>query len=116
MKRLALAAFAAVPAELSGVALTATAVWLVVRAADQPPMAALTVAIVAVRALALSRGVLRYAERLAGHDAVLRHLADLRGRVYESLLRQPVRRHSGDLVTRLVSDVDAVQDVILRCL
>ncbi|MCS7479774.1 amino acid ABC transporter ATP-binding/permease protein [Umezawaea endophytica] len=116
MKRLALAAFAATLAELSGVALTATAVWLVVRAADQPPMAALTVAVVAVRALALSRGALRYAERLAGHDAVLRHLADLRGRVYESLLRQPVQRRGGDLVTRLVSDVDAVQDVVLRCL
>ncbi|MFD9739915.1 amino acid ABC transporter ATP-binding/permease protein [Umezawaea sp. NPDC059074] len=116
MKRLALAAVAAVLAELAGVALMSTAVWLIVRAADQPPMSALTVAIVAVRALALSRGVLRYADRLAGHDAVLRYLADLRGRVYESLLRHPVRKHSGDLVTRLVSDVDAVQDVVLRCL
>ncbi len=116
MKRLLLAVFAATLAELSGVALMVTAVWLVVRAAEQPPMAALTVAIVAVRALALARGGLRYAERLAGHDAVLRYLADLRGRVYDSLLRQPVRRHSGDLVTRLVSDVDAVQDVVLRCL
>ncbi|PRY46792.1 amino acid ABC transporter ATP-binding/permease protein [Umezawaea tangerina] len=116
MRRLLLAALAATLAELSGVALMTTAVWLVVRAADHPPMAALTVAIVAVRALALSRGALRYAERLAGHDAVLRYLADLRGRVYESLLRQPVRRHSGDLVTRLVSDVDAVQDAVLRCL
>jgi ATP-binding cassette subfamily C protein CydC len=116
VRRLVLAAVAATLAELSGAALMATAVWLVVRAADHPPMAALTVAIVAVRALALSRGALRYAERLAGHDAVLRHLSDLRGRVYESLLRQPVRRHSGDLVTRLVSDVDAVQDALLRCL
>jgi ATP-binding cassette, subfamily C, bacterial CydC len=116
VKRLVLAAVAATLAELSGIALTATAVWLIVRASEQPPMAALTVAIVAVRALALSRGVLRYADRLAGHDAVLRYLADLRGRVYDSLLRQPVRRHSGDLVTRLVSDVDAVQDVLLRCL
>jgi ATP-binding cassette subfamily C protein CydC len=115
MKRLVLAAVAATAAELSGIALMATAVWLIVRAADQPPMAALTVAIVAVRTLALARGGLRYAERLAGHDAVLRHLADLRGRVYDSLLRQPVRRHSGDVVTRLVSDVDAVQDAILRC-
>jgi ATP-binding cassette subfamily C protein CydC len=116
MKRLVLAALAATAAELSGIALMATAVWLIIRAAGQPPMAALTVAIVAVRTLALARGGLRYAERLAGHGAVLRYLADLRGRVYSSLLDQPVRRHSGDVVTRLVSDVDTVQDAILRCL
>lgn len=116
MRRLVLAAFAAVAAELAGIGLMATAVWLVVRAAEQPPMAALAVAIVAVRTLAIARGGLRYAERLAGHDAVLRYLADLRGRIYDSLLRQPVRRHSGDLLTRLMSDVDAVQDAVLRCL
>jgi ATP-binding cassette subfamily C protein CydC len=116
MRRLAWAVLAAVAAELAGVGLMATAVWLIVRAAEQPPMAALTVAIVAVRTLAIARGGLRYVERLAGHDAVLRYLADLRGRIYDSLLHQPVRRHSGDLLTRLVSDVDAVQDALLRCL
>src|SRR5690606_5185913 len=62
----------AVAADLAGLALMATATWLLVTAAGQPPLAALTVAIVSVRALAVGRGGLRYAERLTGHDAVLR--------------------------------------------
>ncbi|RSM82909.1 thiol reductant ABC exporter subunit CydC [Amycolatopsis sp. WAC 01375] len=104
-------------AELAGLALMATAAWLLLKAAEQPPLASLTVAIVAVRTLALARGGLRYAERLAGHEVVLRYLGALRTRVYTSLLPHRVSRHSGgDLVTRLVSDVDAVQDAILRCL
>ncbi|MBW4719261.1 ATP-binding cassette domain-containing protein [Saccharothrix sp. SC076] len=83
------------------------------RAAEQPLMSALTVAVVAVRTLALARGGLRYAERLTGHDAVLRAMAELRGKVYDALLRRPLR--GGDALTRLVSDVDAVQDAVLRC-
>lgn len=114
MRRPALAVAAGVAAELAGIGLLTTAVWLIVRAAEQPPLSALTVAIVAVRALAVARGGLRYAERLAGHSAVLRHLADLRGRVYDALLRRPLAR--GDALTRLVSDVDRVQDALLRCL
>lgn len=57
--RIGLAIVVGALAELSGVALTATATWLIMRAAEQPPMAALTVAIVAVRALAMARGGLR---------------------------------------------------------
>ena len=114
MRRLVLAVVAGVAAELAGIGLMTTAVWLVVRAAGQPPLSALAVAVVAVRALALARGGLRYAERLAGHSAVLRHLAEVRGRVYEALSRRPLGR--GDALTRLVSDVDGVQDALLRCL
>lgn len=102
-------------AELAALALMATAAWLLLRAAERPPLAALTVAIVAVRTLALLRGGLRYAERLAGHDVVLRWLGELRSRVYQALV--PGARYSGgDLVTRLVSDVDALQDAVLRWL
>ncbi|MEJ2855304.1 MULTISPECIES: amino acid ABC transporter ATP-binding/permease protein [unclassified Saccharothrix] len=112
--RLVVAVLVGVAAELAGIGLMTTAVWLVMRAAEQPPMSALTVAIVAVRTLALARGGLRYAERLAGHGAVLRAMVEVRGRVYESLVRRPLR--DGDALTRLVSDVDAVQDAVLRCL
>jgi ATP-binding cassette subfamily C protein CydC len=93
----------------------ATAAWLLLRAAERPPLAALTLAVVAVRTLALLRGGLRYAERLAGHEVVLRWLAALRGQVYQALL--PGSKYSGgDLVTRVVSDVDALQDAVLRWL
>ena len=98
----------------------ATSAWLISRAAQHPPVQALAVAVVAVRFFALARAVLRYAERLVGHDAALRVLADLRVRVYERLERLapaglPAFR-SGDLLARLVDDVDAVQDLLLRVL
>lgn len=113
--RLLRAALLGAGAELAALALMATAAWLLLRAAERPPLAALTVAIVTVRTLALLRGGLRYAERLAGHDVVLRWLGAVRTRVYQALA--PGSRYSGgDLVTRLVSDVDALQDAVLRWL
>ncbi len=113
--RLAASAVVATLTELSGLALLATAVWLITRAAQQPPLIALSVAIVAVRAFATGRGVLRYVERLVSHDAVLRVLAQLRTRVFAGLARDPAGTPRGDALTRLVSDVDAVQDALLRC-
>ena len=104
--------------ELAGLALMATATWLLMSAAGQPPLDRLTVAIVAVRALAVSRGVLRYTERLAGHDAVLRLITDVRARVFATLAARPTPagQRTGDALSRLVSDVEAVQDLLLRVL
>jgi len=99
----------------SGVGLMATSAWLISRAAQHPPVLTLMVAIVAVRAFGIGRGVFRYAERLTGHDATFRILADLRSRVYSRLV--PLSgSHGGDLLARLVTDVDAVQDLYLRAL
>jgi thiol reductant ABC exporter CydC subunit len=107
-------------AVVSAVGLMATSAWLISRAAQHPSVQALAVAVVAIRFFALSRAVLRYAERLVGHDAALRVLADLRVRVYGRLERLapaglPAFR-SGDLLARLVDDVDAVQDLLVRVL
>ncbi|MFF3646654.1 thiol reductant ABC exporter subunit CydC [Streptomyces sp. NPDC002564] len=117
-RRLLPAALAAAGSELAAAALMATAAWLITRAAEQPDLAAVSVAIVAVRALALGRGALRYIDRLVGHDGVLRAVAGFRARVYESLVPlapagTPAFR-GGDLLTRLVDDVDAAQDLLLR--
>lgn len=104
--------------EAAGLALMATATWLLVSAAGQPPLHALTVAIVTVRALAISRGGLRYVERLAGHDAVLRMVTEVRARIFATLVhRDGVRGgqlRRGDALSRVVSDVDAVQDLVVR--
>ncbi|MBY8871506.1 thiol reductant ABC exporter subunit CydC [Micromonospora sp. PLK6-60] len=115
--RLVGAGLLATATELAGLALMATATWLLMSAAGQPPLDRLTVAIVAVRALAIGRGVFRYTERLAGHDAVLRLITDVRARVFATLAaeRGPARR-TGDTLSRLVSDVEAVQDLLLRVL
>ncbi|MET7398574.1 thiol reductant ABC exporter subunit CydC [Dactylosporangium sp. NPDC005572] len=118
--RLVFAGLLGVATELAGVGLVATAAWMIVRAAEQPPLAALAVAIAGVRGFALLKGGLRYAERLAGHDAVLRVLADVRTRAFAALAADrrtatgAVRKGGGDELSRVVSDVDAVQDAILR--
>ena len=70
--RLVLAALATALCEASGLALTATAAWLICRAFEQPPLAALSLAVVAVRALAIVRGTLRYGERLAARRSAVR--------------------------------------------
>ena len=115
MKRLLVAALVAALTDLAGIGLLASAAWLITRAAEQPPLIALSVAIVVVRALAIGKGTLRYVERLVGHDAALRVLANLRTRVYAKLSAGGSRLPEGDLLARLVSDVDGVQDALLRC-
>jgi thiol reductant ABC exporter CydC subunit len=102
------------------VALIATSAWLISRSAQRPRESALAVAIVGVQFFALARGLLRYGERLAAHDAALRVLAGVRVRIYERLERLapaglPAFR-SGDLLARLVGDVDSLQDLLVRVL
>ncbi|WP_330186124.1 thiol reductant ABC exporter subunit CydC [Dactylosporangium sp. AC04546] len=115
---LVLAVLAGVGAAGAGVGLMATSAWLISRAAQHPPVLHLMVAIVAVRAFGIGRGVLRYVERLTGHDAAFRLLGALRVRAYRRLERLApagltgFRR--GDLVARLVDDVESVLDLVVR--
>ena len=88
------------------------------RAAQHPNESQLAVAIVGVQFFGLSRGFFRYEERLVGHDAAFRLLADLRVRVYQRLERLapaglPAFRR-GDLLARIVQDVDSLQDLVIR--
>ena len=105
-------------ASLSAVALMGVSAWLIASAAEMPPVLTLTVAAVSVRFFALSRAVLRYAERLLGHNAALKGLTNLRVTVYESLERiTPVgiRRFArGDFFARIGADVDGALDLPLR--
>ncbi|WP_435596742.1 thiol reductant ABC exporter subunit CydD [Streptomyces sp. S1] len=104
----------------SAVGLMAVSGWLISRASEQPPVLHLMMAVTATRAFGIGRAVFRYAERLVSHDAVLRMLADLRVSVYRRLERiAPAglgRTRRGDLLSRLVQDVDALQDYWLRWL
>jgi ATP-binding cassette subfamily C protein CydCD len=104
----------------SAVGLMATSGWLISRASEMPPVLYLMIAVTATRAFGMARAVFRYAERLVSHDAVLRMLADTRVAVFTRLERlapaglRGTRR--GDLLSRLVTDVDALQDYWLRWL
>jgi ATP-binding cassette, subfamily C, bacterial CydC len=116
--RLLLAVLAAAAATGCGVALLGTSGFLLARASQHPSILAISGAVVAVRAFSVGRGVFRYAERVSSHDVAFRVLAGLRVRVYRRLERiAPGGLHafrSGDLLARLVSDVDATQELFLR--
>lgn len=115
--RLIMAALAGAAAELAGLGLIAAAAWLIARAAQQPPVAALGLAVVAVRACALGKGVFRYLERLAGHDAALRAQAAVRGGLLRALIPpRPPPSGNADLLTRMADDTDAAVDLLVRCL
>ncbi|MBA3489018.1 MAG: thiol reductant ABC exporter subunit CydC [Longispora sp.] len=114
-RRLVLAWLTGTLAAASATALAATAAWLISRAAQHPPVLHLMVAVVAVRAFGIGRGILRYAERLTGHDAALHLLARIRVNLYERLRHvTTITYRHGDLATRIVDDVDAHADGWLR--
>lgn len=117
----------------SGLALAGLAAWLIARAWEMPPVLDLSVAVVAVRALGISRGLCRYLERLATHDVALRAMTTARTGVYAALARadiwtprsridaesagaqdDPTRLRRGDLLTRIVDDIDGLGAVVVR--
>jgi ATP-binding cassette subfamily C protein CydC len=105
-------------AAISTVALLACSGALIDKAALRPPLYTLTVLMAAVQILALSRGPLRYCERLFSHDSALGAIGRLRVWLYDALeQRSPAglgHRRSGDLLSRATSDVDSLQDLALR--
>ena len=104
----------------SALALAGVSAWLITRAWQMPPVLDLSVAAVAVRAFAISRGVLHYCERLVTHDTALRAAGTARAQIYHRLAHGPaaaaVRMHSGELVARVGADVDELANVLVRAL
>lgn len=115
----------------SGLGLAALAAWLIARAWQMPPVLDLTVAVVAVRALGISRGLCRYLERLATHDVALRSMTAARTEVYRALARAPLwltrsaaatpggpgvpgRLRRGDVLVRVGTDIDDLGAVVVR--
>jgi len=101
-----------------GVALLAVSGFLLARASGHPAIIEISVAVVAVRALSIGRGVSRYLERLASHDVAFRVLAQVRVGIWRRLAALAPSGtsvfRSGDLLARLISDVDATQDLFIR--
>jgi thiol reductant ABC exporter CydC subunit len=116
--RLTLATLLGAGAIGAGIGLIATSAWLISRASQHPMESSLTLAIVGVQFFGLSRGLFRYGQRLVSHDVAFRTLADLRMRAYARLealapAGLPAFRR-GDLLSRIVSDIDSLQDLMLR--
>ena len=102
----------------SSAGLMGSAAYIITKAALQPSIADLQIAIVGVRFFGLARGVLRYLERLVSHQATFLVLAKLRATFYQAL--EPlapvrlIRKRSGDLLTRIVSDISTLEDFYVR--
>lgn len=100
-------------ATTSGIALTATSGWLVVRASERPVILTLLAAIVAVRAFGMARPYFRYLERLISHDAALAELADRRVAVFAALVPlTPARLGRRSRSAVLNGVVDDLTDVV----
>jgi ATP-binding cassette subfamily C protein CydC len=117
-KGFALGLFVSVLQGISAIALMATSAWLISRAAEQPPIMYLNIAVVLVRGFALGRAFFRYSERLLLHNAAFAMLTQLRPRLFAKLIPlAPAGLGSAnraDTVTKLVNDVDEIQNLPLR--
>jgi ATP-binding cassette subfamily C protein CydC len=75
---------------------------------------------IGVRLFAMLRTGARYAERVISHDATFRILETLRIGTYERiepLAPAPLEQHhSGDLLTRIITDIDTLDNLYLRVL
>lgn len=119
-RRVLLAVLAGVATLGSALLLAGLSAWLIVRAWEMPPVLDLTVAVVAVRALGISRGLFRYFERLATHETALRGTTSARANLYRRLAdgdpAATLGLGRGDLLARTGADVDALGDVVVRAL
>ena len=105
-------------ATASGIALTATSGWLIVRAAERPVILTLLMAIVAVRAFGIARPYFRYVERVRSHDTVLDDLATRRTSTYAALIpltpARLGRRSRSRVLTGVVDDLTDVVEAQVR--
>ncbi|MDZ7317237.1 MAG: thiol reductant ABC exporter subunit CydC [candidate division KSB1 bacterium] len=117
---MALAVFLSFAAIGSGMGLMMTSAYLIARAALHPSVAELQTAVVGVRFFGISRAVLRYLERLLSHNVALRLLAQFRLWFFQAVEPLAPGRtaewRSGDLLSRSVGDVEALQNFYVRLL
>lgn len=102
----------------SNMGLLGMAAYLIAAAALGPLLVLLMLPIYIVRFMGVSRAVSRYTERLVAHNVTFRLLAQLRIWVYNRLEPLAPARllmyRSGDVLTRLVADVEELQNIYLR--
>ncbi|WP_101846873.1 thiol reductant ABC exporter subunit CydC [Halobacillus sp. Marseille-P3879] len=105
-------------AGIAAVGLFASSGYLISRAALIPPLYALTVLIAILKLFGFTRAISRYAERYFSHRATFSILSHLRVSFYkklEPLAPQIFQKYrSGDLLSRIVGDVESLQNFFLR--
>jgi len=118
LPRVALAVLLGVATVISNVGLLATAAYVISAAALVSFLGSLVIPVYLVRLFGLSRAGARYAERVVSHNLTFKLLADFRTWFYTRL--EPLaparllRFRTGDLLSRIVQDVEELQNVYLR--
>jgi ATP-binding cassette subfamily C protein CydC len=102
----------------SNIGLLGMAAYLIAAAALAPLLVLLMLPIYVVRFMSVTRAASRYCERVMSHNVTFRLLAQLRTRIYSRLEPLAPARllmyRSGDVLTRLVADVEELQNIYLR--
>ncbi|MBX0359788.1 thiol reductant ABC exporter subunit CydC [Halobacillus sp. Nhm2S1] len=105
-------------AGMSAVGLFGASGYLISRAALIPPLYALTVLIAFLKLFGFARALGRYAERYFSHRATFTILSNLRLAFYKKIEPHAPRvfqkYRSGDLLSRIVGDVESLQNFFLR--
>ncbi len=121
-------ALMAVTTALASIALSGLSGWFICASAVAGALAPDGVAVsfnfmrpaAQIRALAIIRTLARYGERWLTHEATFRVLAEIRCWLFARLIRlslgQLSARHSGDMLSRITQDVDALDAIYLRIL
>lgn len=105
-------------AGIGAVALFANSGYLIAKAAITPPLYILTISIALLKLFSVTRALSRYGERLYSHRATFTKLSNLRVYFFEKL--EPLapkvfnKYRSGDLLARIVGDVESLQNFFLR--
>jgi thiol reductant ABC exporter CydC subunit len=102
----------------SSIGLLTTSAFIIAMAALHPSIAVLQVPIVGVRFFGIARGLFRYLERYTSHQVTFRLLARLRVTFYRALEPLAPARlmdyHSGDLLSRVIGDIEALENFYVR--
>lgn len=112
------AALLAIGTVLTGIGLMSTSGYLISRAAERPLITDLFMVTAGVRFFGISRAAVRYAERLVSHNLTFRILMSIRYTLFRKIDQFPVKKlmgkRHGDLLSRLVNDVETLQNVYLK--
>ncbi|AST91372.1 thiol reductant ABC exporter subunit CydC [Sutcliffiella cohnii] len=105
-------------AGIAAVSLFAANGFLISQAALEPPLYVLIGMVAVVKIGSIIRATSRYGERLFSHRATFTMLSDLRVYFYERIEKMAPSKiqqfRSGDLLARIVGDVESLQNFFLR--
>ncbi|MBC2580414.1 thiol reductant ABC exporter subunit CydC [Clostridium sp. DJ247] len=103
---------------VSNIGMLSTSALLISRAALHSEVLDLMVLIVVVRFFGISRGVFRYFERIISHNTTFRILSSIRKWFYkrfnDNYYENNKQFKTGDIYTKIVSDVDSLKEFYLR--